>query len=410
MEKIYKFRAYPNKKQKEQIIKTFGCTRFVYNHYLAKQMESYQENKNNRHLSWYDMCNDLPNLKQKYVWLKEVDAVALQQKLRDLDNAWKKYFLEMKKPGYVRYSEKRLKHFKEIGHIPTLYDSAWHPKFKKKSKHRFSYTTQNNHQDRKTQAIMFANKKIKIQKLGWVRIKDKYVPQGKILHATIEQTPSGKYYIYICCTDIEKKSFPKTFKQIGIDMGINYFCSYSDGNKELNPNFTKKAVAKINRLQRELQRKTSGGSNWNKTRLKLAKAYEKLTNQKMDYLQKLTTNLVKQYDDICIENLAIQEMIVTADGKTNKIKTNKRNAISSCSWYEFARQLEYKTDWYDKKLYKVNRFYPSSQICHICGYKNKNTKDESIREWTCPSCGIHHDRDVNAAINILIEGLKQKTA
>ncbi len=162
MEKIYKFRAYPNKKQKVQITKTFGSVRFVYNYYLAKQMESYEKDKTNRHMSWYDMCNNLPILKQEYTWLSDVDSAALQQALRDLDGAWKKYFLEMKKPGYERYSKKRLEHFKEIGHIPTLYDNAWHPKFKKKSKHEFSYTTQNNHQNRKTQAIMFVDKKIKI--------------------------------------------------------------------------------------------------------------------------------------------------------------------------------------------------------------------------------------------------------
>ena len=385
MEKAYKYRIYPNKKQKELIQKTFGCVRYVYNHFLYEQMELYSNEK--KHLSNTEMSRELTKLKSENDWLKESDKCALQNTLRDLDSAYKNYFREMKKSGYIRYSKDKLEHFSRINHKPTLYDSCNHPKFKRKKTHMFSYRTTYTNNN-----IEYSYNHIKLPKLGWVKTRDKQTPQGKILNATISQEPSGKYYVSICCTEVEIKPFPKTNRQIGLDLGLKDFCITSDAEKYANPKYLKKSLDKLVRLQRELSRKTKGGSNWEKTRIKVARQHEKIANQRRDYLNKLSTELVKTYDLIAIEDLKVSNMV-----KNHKLAM----AINDVSWYEFTRQLEYKADWYGKAIKKVDTFYPSSQLCHICGHKNSDVKDLSMRTWICPKCKTEHDRDVNAAINIL---------
>lgn len=407
MERTYKLRIYPNKQQIRQMDVTFNATRFVYNYFLTKQIQGYKDGK--PHMFYYSMSKELPILKKEYEWLKKADAVALQQALRNLDEAYHNYFREMKKIGYIRYSPEKLNHFKEIGHTPTLYDSAWHPKFKKKSNHRHSYTTQNYKAGNDWSTIMINENRIRFPKLGWVKYRDNREIKGRILNATIEKTPSCEFYAYVCCSDIEIDNLPKQDKMIGIDLGMkDYICSYSDGTKEPNPTFFKFMQIKIDKLQKELDRKNVGGANWEKSRIKLAKAYEKLTNQKMDYLQKLTSKIVENYDVICVEDLAVQDMIMHIDITSKDERAMIRNGMYSCSWGTFLRLLEYKAKWYGKELYKVDRFFPSSQLCSVCGYKETSLKDKKIREWDCPCCGVHHDRDVNAAINILNEGLKQR--
>ena len=363
MEKAYKYRIYPNKEQQILIQKTFGCCRFVYNYYLNKRIQAYEGNKTS--LNYYDCANDIKNLKTEFEWLKEIDAISLQSSLKDLDFAYKNFFKE----------------------------HSGFPKFKSKKTHKYSYKTKcvNNN-------IQFLNNHIKLPKLGWVKTRDKQAPQGRILNATISQEPSGKYYCSICCTDVEMELLPHTNNQVGIDLGIKDFAITSDGVKYGNPKYLQQSLEKLVKLQRELSRKTRGGSNYNKARIKVARQYEKVTNQRRDFLQKLSTELIRENDVICIEDLQVKNMV-----QNHKLS----RSISDVSWSEFTRQLQYKADWYGRKVIKVDKYFASSQTCSCCGKRFPITKDLSVREWTCPNCKSVLDRDVNAAINILNEGLKQ---
>ena len=362
-EKAYKYRIYPNKKQQELIQRTFGCVRFVYNYYLNKRKEMYENDKTT---FTYNMCSkDLTNLKKQYEWLKEPDKDSLQKSLKDLDASYQKFFKEH--TGYPKFKSKK-----------NRYKS-----------YRTSYTNNN---------IRLENKHIRLPKLGLVKIRDKQIPQCRILNATISQEPNGHYYCSLCCTDVEFKQLPKTNKNVGIDLGICDFAILSDGIKIENPQFYEQSEKKLAKLQRKLSRKTIGSTRWEKARLKVAKLQKHIANQRNDFLQKLTTIIVSNYDVIAIEDLNVKEMKETDSKIRNK-------HVGDVSWSEFRRMLTYKSQWYVKELSVIDRYYPSSQICHCCGHRDSK-KSEDIRSWICPNCHSELDRDINAAINILNEGLR----
>lgn len=304
MEKSYKFRIYPNKQQIELIQKTFGCVRYVYNRALADRMAQYEQTGKSD--GFFEQCKTLVTWKRDLVWLREPDKYALQYALKNLDRAYRNFF----------------------NHQTDF------PKFKKKKSHYNSYTT--------TENISLMENNIKLPKLGKVRCKISQRVDGKIVNATISQKPSGKYFISICCTCTDIQTLEKTGRAVGLDLGLSNLIVTSDGDKFDCPKYFVKSKDKLAKLQRRLSRKTIGSRNWDKARVKVARQYEKIVNQRVDFLHKLSANLIKAYDIIYLEDLDISGMLASGRLSEN---------ILDASWGELIRQLRYKATWYGKKNY-----------------------------------------------------------
>ena len=365
MQKGIKFRIYPNREQQKLINQTLGCCRLIYNKGLAMRNEAY---KNGKKIGYSQTSAMLTKLKSSddFSFLKDVDSIALQQALRDLDKS------------FVNFFQKR----------------ADHPTFKRKHRSRQSYRTINQGNN-----IRIVGKYIKLPKLGFVKVRQS-MEVGKINNVTIECTPTGKYFSVL---NVEFEPQPRLNNGgcIGIDVGIKEFYSDSNGNVVPNPKYLEKSMRKLIREQRKLSRKQKGSNNRSKQRVKVALVHEKITNQRNDFLQKQSTMLIRENQTICIEELKVRNMM-----RNHKLAQH----IGSAAWSKFFDMLAYKSVWYGTDIVKVPAMYPSSQTCSCCGYKNPLVKNLAVRVWECPDCHAVHNRDINASINILNKGLQMQSA
>ena len=361
MELSYEYRIYPNSEQREMVARTFGCCRFVYNRALAVRKDAYDAGE--AVPSIFDCIKMIPKWKAdpETAWLKEADSAALQQSLRNLGSAYGNFF---RAPGKVGF-----------------------PKFKSKRSHQ-SYCT--------TKAEVIDPRHLKLPKLGVIKARVSRMPRGRILSATVEQVPSGKYFVSLCCTDVPMAGPAPEGTAVGVDVGIESLMTLSDGTKVENPKATKRLERKLAREQRRLSRKKKGSNNRERQRIRVAMVQEKVVNARKDAIHKATSKLASENQTVCLENLNVMGML-----------RNRRlsKAVADASFSEIARQLEYKCAMRGGTVTRVDRFYPSSKTCSCCGHVLEDLP-LSTRHWRCPICDAEHDRDVNAAVNILAEGLR----
>jgi putative transposase len=363
MLKSFKYKIKPNNDQIVLLNKHFGSIRFIYNYFLNERKNEYENNKNT--LNYYDNAKSLTDLKAKddFNWLKEINSQSLQYALKSLDGAYQNFFKYKK--GF--------------------------PKFKsKKSKNSFSVP----------QSVSIKDNTLIIPKFrdGIKLIKHRDF-KGTIKSCTISKTPTNEYFVSILVDTSNDFKFEKTNKTIGIDLGLKDFLITSEGYKYKNNRYAKTYAKKLKIQQQHLSRKEKGSKKYEEQRLKVARLHKKITNSRVDNLHKISTDLIKKYDTIILEDLNIKGMV-----KNHKLSKH----ISDASWGTFISFLEYKAKWHDKEILKVDRFFPSSKTCNCCGYINQNLKLD-MREWICPSCNTNLDRDINASKNILKEGLKIKS-
>ena len=360
MNKAYKFRIYPNTEQQIILAKTFGCVRFIYNQMLSDKINHYEETK--------QKLNNTPaQYKSKFPWLKEVDSLALANAQMNLQTAYNSFFRNPK-----------------IGF----------PKFKSKKSNRRSYTTNCVNGN-----ISIDNGFLKLPKVGLVKLKQHrlILSNYKLKSVTISQTPSGKYYASVLFEYENQIQEQELHDFLGLDFSMHGLYKDSNGNEPAYPRYYRQAEERLKREQRKLTLMQKGSKNRSKQRIKVANLHEKVANQRKDFLHKQSRQIVNAYDCVCIENL---------DMKAMSQSLNFGKSVADDGWGMFVTFLKYKLEETGKRLVKVNKFFASSQICNVCGYKNTATKNLSIRAWDCPECGAHHDRDINAAINIRNEGMR----
>ena len=361
MNKAYKFRIYPNEEQKILFAKTFGCVRFIYNKMLEDKIDYYNQTK--------EKINNTPaQYKTEFEWLKEVDSLALANAQMNLQKAYNNFFSNPKKFGF--------------------------PKFKNKHRSQKSYMTNN-----QKGSVKIENGYIQLPKTGLVKIKQhRNIPDYyKIKSVTISQNAGGKYFASVLFEYEEEIAEKELESFIGLDFSMHELYVDSNGNCPEFPRYCRLSEKKLKREQRKLSKMVKGSKNREKQRIKVAKLHENVANQRKDFLHKRSRQIANAYDGVCIENLDMQAMAQAL---------NFGKSVSDNGWGMFTAFLQYKLEELGKRLVRIDKFFASSQLCSICGYQNPETKDLSVREWTCPCCQTHHDRDTNAAVNIRNEGMR----
>ncbi|AMC92589.1 transposase [Erysipelothrix larvae] len=372
MKRAYRFRIYPNQEQIIFFAKTFGCVRKTYNLMLEERLQMNEDYRNG--LPTNDKIPTPAKYKEDYPYLKEVDSLALANAQLNLDRAFKNCYRDPK-VGEPKYKSRKMEQ---------------------------SYTTNN----QKGTISIKDHKYLKLPKLkSLVRIKMHRHPKGDIKSATISRSTTGIYHVSLLVEETIEH-LPKTGSEVGIDLGLIAFAVLSDGTQIPNPRFTNQEAQTLKREQRKLSKRKreakkrgvplSEAKNYQKQKLKVARIHEKIANRRNDFLNKVSKELIENHDVLCIETLKVKEMM-----KTKRVS----KSIADVSWSQFVAKLEYKADWYGKKVIKIDSWYPSSQLCSHCGH-NDGKKPMEIRQWECSNCNITHDRDLNASINILNEGLR----